>query len=206
MTPTERVEKDVDRFIDEIVRIHSAHRLYLRLAEQQQEDVDVMNTAHLFFRRVFEAIESEIIVSLSKLYEIGRSDRNLMKLVNYVQSNRTSVDWGYEEISHEQTDEHKQLIKGQQEVVESVISRRDKFYAHHDKKYFLNADELTEDFPLDVDGVEGLLEVAERIVGDYHLALTGGDMDMTGNIDVGRVFRALGQFYLDGDYTLASSD
>jgi hypothetical protein len=154
MTPTERVEKDVGRFIDEIVRIDSAHRLYLRLAEQQQEDVDVMNTAHLFFRRVFEAVESEIIVSLSKLYEIGRSDRNLMKLVNYVRSNRTSVDWGHQEISHKQTDEHEQLLEGQQEVVESVIGRRDKFYAHHDKEYFLNADDLTEDFPLDVDRVE----------------------------------------------------
>jgi hypothetical protein len=30
-------------------------------------------------------------------------------------------------------------------------------------------------------------------------------MDMTGNIDVDRVFRALGEFYLDGDYTLSSS-
>jgi hypothetical protein len=206
MTPTERVENDVDRFIDEIVRIDSAHRLYLRLTEQWREDVDVMNTAHLFFRRVFEAIESEIIVSLSKLYEIGRSDRNLMKLVNYVRSNRTSVDWGYEEISHEQTDEHKQLIKEQQEVVENVISRRDKFYAHHDKEYFLNANDLTEDFPLDVDGVEALLEVAERIVGDYYRALTGSDMDMTGNIDVGRVFRALGEQYLRGNYSLAGRD
>ena len=206
MTPTERVQEDVESFKNEIVRIDSAHRLYLRLAEQHKEDVDVMNTAHIFFRRVFEAVESDIIVSLSKLYEIGRSDRNLMKLVNYVRSNRTSVDWGYEEISREQTEEHEQLIKEQKEVVESVINRRDKFYAHHDKEYWGDGGDLTEDFPLDVDGVEGLLEVAERIVGDYYRALTGGDMDMTGNIDVGRVFRALGEYYWDGNYTLASND
>lgn len=213
MTPTERVEKDVDKFINEIYRISSAHRLYLQLAKQQEEDAEILEPAHQFFSRTFEAIESEIIVSLTKLYEgrrpdgrNSRSDRNLMKLVDFVRSNRTAVEWGNQEISHEQVEEHERLILEQENIVENIIGLRDEFYAHHGKDYFLDSEGLTDDYPLDVEEIQSLLQVAEGIVEDYYHALTGRGICLVDKMDVEHVFHALGEVYKNEDYSLASDD
>lgn len=189
-----RIEKDINRFIDEIHRISSAHRTYLKLCEQGQEDPSVLNHAPRFFRRVFEGLESNIIISLSKLFEAGRSDRNLLKLIRYVKHHRGSIQWGYKSVSLSEIEKHEKLITDQRDVIDHVINRRDKFHAHHDKEYFLEADKLLEDFPLDVKAIESLIDIAKSIVRDYYLSLTGGDIEITGGVDVGRVFRALEEY------------
>lgn len=208
MTPTERVEKDVLKYIDVVYFISRTHRLSLRITQQGLEDNDVLNVALYFFTTVEEALEMTVMISLSKLYE-GRGSRNLMKLVNFALANRKDIDWKHEPVTTEDMEEHKQLIEEQEDIVGKVISRRNEFYAHHDKDYFLDADELPDDYPISLDEVEQLIETAKKVVGDYYEAMEGRDINsmeqLLGEMDASRIFQALGEFHLNGDYTLATS-
>ena len=210
MTPTERIRDDIVGFWVEIHRITSSLKVYRQIKEQRKEDDMVLSRAPSFFPVVHRALKTQVIVSLTKIYEVGRSDRNLMKLVNFIRSKRTSIEWECDEVSHDQVEEHKALLVEQKDVVSKIINRRDSFDAHFDKDYFVNAAKLNEDYPLSFEEIESLIDTAKRIVGYYYEALEGEEMhypeQLVGEPDASTVFRALGEVYLEGDYSLATSD
>lgn len=204
--PTAKVKEDVKTLSNEVSRISSIHDLYLTLADQKKVDTHVLNPAPAFFARIFESTETEIILSLAKLYGVENSNRNLVKLVEYAESNRTEIEWGYEEITQHKIEEHRERLDKQKGVVEEVIDLRNEFYADYSADYLLVAEDLTADYPLEVEEVETLLDVAESILEDYHRALAGRDIANIERMDVDRVLHALGEYYKGGDYKLATKD
>ncbi|MBK8385266.1 MAG: hypothetical protein IPL11_06170 [Candidatus Accumulibacter sp.] len=59
------------------------------------------------------------------------------------------------------------------EALKSVKLRRDKYYAHFDKAYFLSKTQFSEDGPLEWVALDGLLVLGRRIINECSVAFDG---------------------------------
>jgi hypothetical protein len=58
--------------------------------DSESKDVDL---APVIFGPILESLLTDTIISMSKLFEVGRSHRNIKKFLNFSISNRTKIKW-----------------------------------------------------------------------------------------------------------------
>ena len=70
------------------------------------------------------------------------------------------------------------MIASGQAAITNVLAQRNKYFAHHDEEFFVEADQLGEVYPLSIDDVEELIRTAQEINNEHNLALNSS-MPMT---------------------------
>jgi hypothetical protein len=143
---------------------HDCYRAYISIFDAIKNDNKRINIASGFFTIVMHSLVTTIMITLARLYD-DREEVSLKKLIMQF-SEFSEIDSGTEcttKLRHlvGQTNEH--IIK-LGSTISNLLSRRDKAYAHNDKRYFNQNQKMLEHFPISQDKLEKLINLACNFV------------------------------------------
>lgn len=187
----EETEKKFEEYraslVFEAQRLVSYIRLYCHLHERMQDRRSEMNIARGFFQVTLDALLAGIVLWVDKLFS-RKSERGFCNFLSFIENNHRMFNiselqrrknypnshWILNRplITFETIQEDRRKI----EKIESLPSfklRRDRFYAHFDKKYFFNKTKLTEDGPLKWKDLEQIINVMADILDEYSTSYDG---------------------------------
>ena len=146
-----------------------------------------MNIAPAFFQVVTDALLSAIILWGDKLFD-ERGERGIFNFLTFIEHNRNILTieqlkrrknypdghWmlNRDPITLETIIEDRERIKGL-DCLQSFKTRRDKFQAHFDKKYFFDRERLSEEAPLTWGDLEKVIEAISDVINRYSAAYDG---------------------------------
>jgi len=189
------VQKEIVEYIDTLVAhlgdLELKFRIWLALTEELRQRPETLNLAPGFFVPVRSALVTDVILSLSRLFE-DRSDRNIPHLLRRIEQDLSRLESKKEilrsptpdvpplevgiEIDLETIQQHRLRICEAEKLVTVLLTHRDKFYAHHDKEYFGEPSKLQDEAPLGSKDIESLILTAEEILTTYLAAFKGVDL------------------------------
>jgi hypothetical protein len=198
----------------EVHQLTSYITLYRTLHERKNDRIEEMNMAPAFFGIAIDAIYVSIILWTSNLFS-PRSERGFLNFLTMIENNigifsKKSVmkrkniakddllfrrgQWKALSV--------KEISGFKDEISENLIlrkfeHRRDKFYAHFDKKYFFNRKRLSEDAPLTWNELDEIKSLASRIFNKCSTAFDGTHQefevininDVNGLLDIVKEYR-----------------
>ncbi|MDZ4309599.1 MAG: hypothetical protein U1A24_03430 [Cypionkella sp.] len=122
---------------------------------------------------LIKSLEQDLHLTLAKFFE--EDGYSIGKFIRFCLTNRRQISWAEgkpldESVLRKQADalvEHEHVIK-------AIRGRRDKFFAHRDKRYLDNGDQIYSDYPLSAQDVERVTNTLISIVGAHERGLSGG--------------------------------
>jgi hypothetical protein len=181
--------------------------LYKHLHNKKQDRLEELNTAPAFFQTVFSALFSGIINWIYNLFS-EKSERGYYNFLAFVeneldlfaikelQRRRTYPDnhWmlDRERITYQTIESHRGKIKSIP-LLNSVKTRRDKFHAHFDKKYFFDRDLISKDAPIAWGDIEKVKEIMKDIINTYSAAYDGNlyELQFFNSYDIDNILNIL---------------
>jgi len=204
--PEHEFQQYLRRLVDDVILVDSKFELCFYLLGRKQDSLEAMNVSPAFFQLVLDALFNDSVVSIAKLYEGQRSDRNLLRFLDFVETNinifsqeaqesrgySPSVNWSSPtgHVNLDTVHMHRVAIESKRTVLNNLFFRRDKVYAHSDDEYFYDRITLKDDAPLSFGQLRELIKMAGSILNEYSVAYNGA----------GQVFRAANA--LDADKLL----
>lgn len=148
---------------------------------------------------LMHSVEVDLHLATAKLLENPeRGERSLFKFLDFCLTNRTNISWKSgpppESVIRQQLD----MLEKHRPTITMIMGRRDKFFAHLDKRYFANPSAIYADFPLNEADVIALVNCVIDIVLMHQINLNDsfdfhvGEFyklavdNMVRNLDVGR--------------------
>lgn len=161
--------------------------IYRRLHERRVDRLREMNISPAFFGVVIEALVSGIILWVGKLLN-KKEERGIFNFLTFIEQNidlftieqlktrvkKPNAQWilEKEQITLERINEDRKIIQ-ELSSLQSFKIRRNKFYAHFDKKYFMNPEGLAEDAPLTWGDLQKVTDVISEIFNRYSASYDG---------------------------------
>ena len=159
---------------------------YLRECENTPYS-QVFDSHPAFWGNVITALDTDLFVNLATLYD-ERSERNLVDYLKQVKMHCGSLvsDSRLREFEAA-IDEQMAKIADAQNIVGTLKTHRDKYYAHWDKRYFGKSDRLTTEHPLNVDELSELIDTAREIVRKQYSFIFKAHLDSSSPVNSGDV-------------------
>ncbi|MDR9759428.1 hypothetical protein RJJ37_07245 [Rhizobium redzepovicii] len=110
--------------------------------------------------------------SLYRLVHPIQSDRNVIHFLRITKDNYKRIEWT-KQFKRGVIIEHLSEWEGQSEIIDRLVKRRNKFFAHYDKEYFYEPDGLTDEVPFTIDEAKDLTRLLQKTVGFYHQHVYG---------------------------------
>lgn len=197
--------------IRECQRLTSYIDLYKYFHEKTRDRLDELNISPCFFKITIDALFTGIIILTYNLF-YEKSERGFLNFLTFIENNfdlfKTTElkrrgnysDSLWAAIKSEDITDV--TIKSHRDKIKSTISfnairlRRDKLYAHFDKKYFFDKGQLTKDAPMAFHDLENIKAIMKEIIDKYSASYDGNVCDLTyGNsYDIDNVFNILHEY------------
>ncbi|MEH6674314.1 MAG: hypothetical protein V7666_07875 [Sulfitobacter sp.] len=159
-----RVERLLSAFHD-IDGLGSQLTIYHLLLKQHQEKGDYLWRIEPLLFIFLKSLEANLHVSLARLLEPkNRSHGNIEKFLSFCSANVKRISWNEGRLTSELIASQEEELAAHSRAIEAVRARRDKRFAHSDRKYFENADQIMEDFPLTEEDIVSLANCVVRII------------------------------------------
>lgn len=194
-------EKSLEKLLDKIIYCESNRQIYKRLTELcgiGKKYEDVAKQGDMFFGMIVHNLLNELLMELSRMYDEDRENKafSLIKMKNIAEQNQ---EWFIEHCDKNDIsrDEIKKLFVELNEIYaniqnsrKTIITIRDKYLAHFDKRYVLNSEELYQN--LSWGDVEDLINCASTMVNRVTCLLNGQYtmVDWIGDSGVDNLIRA----------------
>ena len=188
MKNIEDIEKKFEEYREyleyETKRLVMYIRLHNHINERKRDRLAELNIAPCFFQVVLDSLFSSIILWVDKLLS-NKSERGFWDFLSFIENNKELFEASAVQKRGSYPDEHhmlnhepvtSQVIENHRKKIVELRSfpsfklRRDKFYAHFDKKYFFNRDRLDSDAPLRYSDLEEIIRVMVDILHYYSAA------------------------------------
>ncbi|MCF7364553.1 hypothetical protein L3V31_21190 [Vibrio sp. J1-1] len=174
MSPVEQYESYISTYSDLIYsKVALKLGVYQAHVEALEREPYDMNRANPLMPLMVESIQIDCVMTVSKLIEHGRGDRTFQKFLAFVERNMKAISKVYPEIEMSLVNEQRQALKEVESQVSSILTQRDKYFAHADKKYFFDQNKITDDFPETYNELIQILRALQRIVGKHQQLMTG---------------------------------
>ena len=198
----------LDRLIRELMHIESKVELLFHINKRKADRLDQLNIAPAFFGLVIDSLQSDTIISLSRIYDRDPNSSTLFDLLQFVEANLEiftpeslqSRDpnglkfWQAErQITQEVIDKQRREIESFIDILHNLRLRRNKRYAHFDKQYAYEPLKLNEDAPLTFADFRKLISVAKSIADSYLFAFDNSSRSWqpTNLFDIDKVLEIL---------------
>lgn len=182
----------IEKLLRELIKCNSQYKLYKLLLEKTNSNLKELNLAPAFFQLVIDSLSSNVILTLAKIYEQPkRSGGSIYKLLNKIEQNWKEIN--NEQINSCRINQHREVIKQMNEIIDNLFEWRDKHYAHYDKDYFVGEKNISDDYKITFGNIEQLIDKAKEILNYYYSALTGKYMccEATNFDDINRIINIL---------------
>ena len=181
--PKVQIKKFLDGLTNHIAWIDARLEIYKYLQNCTKDNrIDALNVAPAFFRNIQEALLTDVILGLDKLYAAEKdAKRSLIQYLKQVKIHFRALEPAKSNFSIDLIEHQLVQIEKAQPLLKNLKVHRNKFYAHHEAKYFDNRYKLNEDAPLSTDDLTKLVDLAKGILHDHHGGL----------LDVERIMRVI---------------
>lgn len=173
----EEFEKMLIQIANDYVLVHSKYELYCMLTEISERHYELMNeTSPGFFTLVFDSLISDIFINLTKL--IDRNIESVGTIYTLIQDSYDSRNLFLhkEKINDMYRDRHALELGRQGQRLAKVKSIRNKRFAHVDREYQVNREQIIHDIPLSFNDLKKVFKVLHRVLNHYHNAFLGMDI------------------------------
>lgn len=113
----------------------------------------------------------DITFSIFRLFDKG-ADRNIYHFTEQAKAQLSSIAWKTP-LTAADIANHESKLSNVAPIVENLRKRRNKFFAHYDKKFFFDPDKINVDFPFSNEDAKALVRVLQSIIGDHKRAFDG---------------------------------
>jgi hypothetical protein len=161
------------KYFDEIVSLNTKYKILIRFREfviNNHDKIDYLKTVYLY---IIDSLQTDIFISLSRIYEIriddlnsdklkeagSRSDLNIVKLLIHLRKD--------EKVDEKDIEETVKELKKNRNIIKKILVHRDKFYAHFDREYFCNSESLFKNENITWNDLKKLIELAGQIINKY---------------------------------------
>lgn len=173
--PPENYEKYLERMnhlvFSELVPKAAIFDYFTRHATETEDALEE-NEPLIWYVR--SGLHYDVTFSLYRLYD-NNSDRNIYHFIDFAEQQASSIPWKTSLTSTDFTFQRSLLATVEQQK-ERLRKRRNKFFAHYDKKYFYEPDNITNDFPFSNSDAIEMIRVLQQIVGKHSFALHASAM------------------------------
>lgn len=130
------------------------------------------SVAPAFFSLAIRSMLNEALLTLAKLYERGnRSDKNFIKLLNYIEGNLKSFDDSKKSLLLSEIRNQRELLSTKESEISKVLVWRDKLIAHNDNEYFSNPTKIGEDVGLSAEEIRDLIQISMNLLNCFSLII-----------------------------------
>jgi hypothetical protein len=148
------------------------NKCYFHMCYGDKEWEDVYKISPGFFSLARQSFQYQYFLILAKIYESsGRSDDNLVKLLNFVQSNNGQITMTKKEELNQLISDLNNKLSRFEDTIMKVMTFRDKVIAHNDKAFFDL--EKRKNFAVDIsyDDICSLFDFAGEVVNRLNYIL-----------------------------------
>ncbi|EOW9364562.1 hypothetical protein AB2359_17555 [Vibrio cholerae] len=175
MNPVEQYESYVSTYC-ELIYLKVALKLgvYQAHVDAIERDSYDMIRANPLMSLMVESIQIDCVMTVSKLIERGRGDRTFQKFLAFVETNIKAISKVYPAINTALVNEQRALLQSVENQVSSILTQRDKYFAHADKQYFFEQNKIIEDFPDTYNELVQIIRVLQSIAGKHQQLMGDG--------------------------------
>ena len=188
----EKLVELLENYLWRITRANDCLQVYKTIVNAKQTRLNEMEYACSFFSIAEDSICNDLAMTTAKLFDEGNT-MSIKKLINICNQNRDcflseaiiKYQWAdakdkgmapYRECFPINIDSDIKKAYAELETLQPKIdnlkTRRDKYYAHSDKKYVFEPNTLQNDAPLSFNDVEGLLDFAGKVCNNFLYNIT----------------------------------
>jgi len=121
---------------------------------------------------IMQSIEVDLHLTAAKLLENPRrSERSLFKFLEFCLANREHISWCEGSPPSGVLCAQQEKLEAHRQTIAMIMGRRDKFYAHLDKKYFDDGSAIFVDFPVSQQEVIALVNCVISIISEHQSKL-----------------------------------
>ncbi|ARP67216.1 hypothetical protein FJ872_08295 [Mesorhizobium sp. B2-5-9] len=147
---------------------------YSSLLKQCEEHGDRLWRIEPLLYQIMRSIEVDLHLATAKLLESPRrSDRSLFRFLEFCLDNQMHIAWKSGTPSPSLIKEQLNELEAHRTTIAMIMGRRDKFFAHLDKRYFSDPNAIYADYPLDESAVVALVNCVIGIISYHQRNLDG---------------------------------
>ncbi|WP_245872420.1 AbiU2 domain-containing protein [Brucella pituitosa] len=149
--------------------------IFSSLIVEQHERGDKFLQIEPLLYPLVKALEVDLHLATAKLLEPNgnRSERSIFGFLDFCEQNRTNITWKSGPIQADIIQKQRVDLEAHRETIKTIMARRDKFFAHLDKRYFNDPTAIYRDYPIDAHDVIALVNCIIAIIADHEAALNG---------------------------------
>jgi len=148
--------------------------IYSALLEQQATWGEQLWRIEPLLYPLIQSAEIDLHLATARLLERpNRSDRSLFRFLEFCRENRTLITWLDGAPPADLLQAESDQLEAHRPTIDAIMGRRDKFFAHLDKKYFNDASSVYEDFPLPEADVLALVNTIIGVISTHQQLLSG---------------------------------
>ena len=121
---------------------------------------------------LLNSLEQDVHLTLAKFFD--KSGYCISKFLEFCLVNHRNIIWKSGNIPIDLLNTQKNLLATHNETINAIKGRRDKLFAHRDKRYFHDPEHAYEDFPLTSDQVIALARCIISIIQEHEEGLQSG--------------------------------
>ncbi|MCL2202513.1 MAG: hypothetical protein FWB88_01040 [Defluviitaleaceae bacterium] len=187
----EDLTKQIEQLLERIIWANDCLLVHKQLNDCRETYLDEMNYSPGFFSVASISILHEMYITVAKLFDADKDSLSVVNILNTCEQNQNYFHTEFRYVFHCAGDEErepevictptnfpakitdaKSELARLQPVIKNLTARRDKYYAHIDKKYVLKPNELWKNAPLTYNDVDTLLEYAGRVCNMLQIHIT----------------------------------
>jgi len=170
------------KFIDELILLDSKYRIFVNIQDAKENKIEGLEVAPVFFRVIENSLVSDLIISLSRLYEgYNREGSNKRKqqqytikeFLNFLENNPKFTK--KYNIELKQIEAHKNDLEEKKTLIKNIFKWRNKYYAHAD---FTKLEKIKNTAKVKYEDIRYLIDFAYDILNYYFVQFDGINYDI----------------------------
>ena len=119
------------------------------------------------------AAETDLHLATARLLEEPRrAEGSLFAFLSFCLTNRANIAWKAGPPSVEVLEKQLSELESQRDTINAIMGRRDKFFAHLDKRYFKEPSQIYVDYPVKAEDVISLVNTVIGVINEHQWKLT----------------------------------
>ncbi|MFL0415715.1 hypothetical protein [Sphingomonas sp. 179-A 2A2 NHS] len=120
---------------------------------------------------IFSAETDLHLAAARLLEEPRRAQGSLFAFLDFCLKNRANITWKSGPPPVEVLEKQLNELVSRRSTIDAIMARRDKFFAHLDKRYFKDPKRIYADYPLEPDDVIALVNAVIKVIGEHQWKL-----------------------------------
>nr|WP_202385509.1 hypothetical protein [Altericroceibacterium endophyticum] len=173
--------------------------IYRELLRQHRMHGDRLWKIEPVLHPLIFAVETDLYLATARLLEEPRrAEGSLFAFLDFCMKNQANITWKSGQQPVEVLEKQFNELESRRNTINAIMGRRDKFFAHLDKRYFKEPARIYVDYSLEADDVIALVNAVIGVIAEHQWKLkesaaisvaefyTIGVDNMVRNLEAGR--------------------